>query len=492
MYLSFFNFKTKPFSNTFQKDFLYINEYNRLLLKALLKDLDDHNIQLITGEPGSGKTCLIKSFLENLPPQLKQIKINYIAHEESDFIRFIALELGLKAKSTKASIINTINKLHKDYVRILLVVDDADKLGRGPLKLLFDIAESLTKKGCPFNLILIGLPELKSFIEKEGLLEAFQDNYKSYFVSNLYKEDVDAYIKFRLTVAGADGIEIFDSDAISAIYNQSKGLPRVINMICDACLLNAYLMNKRKITEEIVKSAVDDLQLDEDFKLAILNNPLSPMVESSDISPESPSGDRNKREEMEKTTLKKELPLEDISSAEELSKAFSEAVSFEDENLPVRVLILEASARMRMHYENYFTQKGVDFRIFKEFNNLFAYLRESSGRGLDILIADSDFFFIKGGLESPEGMKALGILLRDFSFLPVIITSTLPLSIIRNKLLQKGLAYFVCKPELKDIDLSELKTRLTGFFRELDRFREFIERQFTSFYLRVMHGNRVK
>ncbi len=489
MYLSFFDFKTKPFGNTFKREFLYINEYNRLLLSSLLKDLDDHHVQLITGEPGSGKTCLIKSFLENLPPQIKQIQINYIAHEESDFIRFIALELGLKAKSTKASVINTIKNLQKDYVRIILVVDDADKLGRGPIRLLFDITEALIKKGCPFNLILLGLPELKSFIEKERLIERLQDYYKSYFVSNLHKEDVEAYIKFRLSKAGSKHIEIFDVSAIETIYNQSRGLPRVINMICDASLLNAYLLNKKKINSEIVDSTIEDLQLDEDYKLAILSNPLSPMVDPSDITSVSPLEGETNSKEMEKTT---QLSEDELSTTEELSVVFSRDVSFENEGLPVRVLILESSARMRMHYENYFTQKGVDFKVFREFNNLFTHLRESSGTALDILIADSDFFFIKGGLESPEGMKALGILLRDFSYLPIIITSTLPLSTIRNKLLQKGLAYFVCKPELKDIDLSEVKTRLTGFFRELDRFREFIERQFTGFYQKFLQGQKIK
>ncbi len=495
MYQTFFELRTKPFSNTFKREFLFLNEYHRLLLKSLLDDLERVNVQLVTGEAGSGKSTLVRTFLETLPKQIKQVQIRYTAHDESDFIRFIALELGIRGQSKRDSIINAINQLSHDYLRVVLIVDDADKLGRGPLKLLFDILRSLLQKDSTFNLVLVGLPELKGFIENEGLTEGLKDNYKSYFVSNLYREDVQAYINFRLTVAGATNVELFSNDAIDMIYKKSGGLPRVINMICDTALLNAYLMNTKRVNAEIVMRAINDLRLDEDFRLAVLSNTLSVTESKTEIATVKKTSDEYIEEEITIEELAKDESPETVSTPTDgINRDFPQMATYEGDPhskaLPVRVLVLETSARMRMHYENFFKQKAMECRIFKEFNNLFSYLREKSGLSLDILIADSEYFFIKGGLESPEGMKALGILLREHPYLPIIVTSTLPLSTIRNKLLQKGLAYFVCKPELKDIDLSEVKTRLSGFFRELERFREFIERQFSSFYHQVIEEQR--
>ncbi|RMG70030.1 MAG: AAA family ATPase [Nitrospirae bacterium] len=481
MYLSFFNLKDKPFSNTFQRNFLYLNEYNRLLLRSLIEDLDRFNLHLVMGEAGSGKTTLIKRFLESMPSQIKCIKINYIAHDESDFIRFIALELGLSGKSSRTDVIKAINALSEQYVRVILVVDDADRLTAGALKMLIDSTEELRMQNCPFNLILVGLTALKTSLDEEGLLDGLEGYFRTYYVSGMHKADMEEYIRFRLAVAGSEERDLFDKAALESIFKYSKGLPRLINMICEASLLNAYLMNEKTVTEQTVQRAMKDLLLEEDFRIASLSIPVSPIEESA------PPIVETEKEGAETSTSAEEEALKGVIEREIATKTYHSK-----EVLSSRVLVLDTSARMRMHYENYFTQKGISFRVFKEFNQLFSFLREETKPAIDILVLDSEYLFIKGGLESPEGMKALDILLKEFSFLPVIVTSTLPLSVIRNKLLQKGLAYFVCKPELKEIDLSEVRTRLSGFFRELDLFREFIERQFDSFYRRVLQNDRVK
>ncbi len=490
MYESFFKLKRRPFSNTYQPDFLYLNEYNRLVLKSFVDDLDTVNIKVVTGEAGVGKTSLIKKFTQSLPEQIKSIQITYTAHDEHDFIRFISLELGPEVGFSKASIVDAIEKMASDYVRIILIVDDADKLGKGPLRLLFDITETLIGRKCPFNLFLIGLPELKSMLVNEGYVERFQSKISVSFIPNLHEEELETYIQHRLLVAGAADIDIFQRETLSQIYNFSGGIPRVINMICDTALLNAYLMNEKKVNEEIIKRTIEDLSIDEDFRLATLkrSEQIIPELKEEKVISEPMDVDLKEADEMVKEVVKEEVTVPDTNIVKEIHGTVLHDEGDKREALPVVVLVLDSNARMRMHYENYFTQKKVDFKIFKELNALFSYLHGCRDLCLNILIVDASYFFIKGGLESPEGMKALDILLKEFSYLPVIVTSSLPLSSIRNKLLHKGLAYFVAKPDLGEIDLSEVKLKLSQFFKEIDRFRGVIERQFQSFYKRIIFG----
>ncbi len=488
MYESFFKLKKRPFSNTYQSDFLYLNEYNRLVLKSFIDELDLISIKVITGEAGVGKTSLIKKFIQSLPQQIKTIQITYTAHDEHDFIRFIALELGPEVGFSKSSIVNTIESMAAEYVRVLLIVDDADKLGKGPLRLLFDLTETLIGRNCPFNLFLIGLPELKTMLLQEGYVERFQNKMSISFIPTLHEEELETYIQHRLLIAGADDIDIFLKETLPQIYNFSGGIPRVINMICDTALLNAYLMNERKVNEEIIKRTIEDLSLDEDFRLATLKHSEQILPESKEekIANESVDVDMKEPDEMVKEVVKEEVSIPEANIVKEMHSTVLDDEDDKKDVLPVEILVLDNNARMRMHYENYFTQKKVSFKIFKELNALFSYLHDSRDLYLNLLIVDASYFFIKGGLESPEGMKALDILLKEFSYLPVIVTSSLPLSSIRNKLLHKGLAYFVAKPDLSEIDLSEVKLRLSQFFKEIDKFRGLIERQFQSFYRKII------
>ena len=102
-----------------------------------------------------------------------------------------------------------------------------------------------------------------------------------------------------------------------------------------------------------------------------------------------------------------------------------------------------------------------------------------------MFVADAAFFFTKGGHEAPSGKSILDKLNSDYAYVPLIMTSNLPLTSIRTKLFQRGIPYLLHKPDLNGLDMSEVPRQFNMFFNELKNCLENIHSKFVAFYMRV-------
>ncbi|MFN3739381.1 MAG: ExeA family protein [Thermodesulfovibrionales bacterium] len=278
-YLDFFGLKEDPFRLTPDPEFFYPSESHRTGLSSIeYIARQKEGFCVITGEPGTGKTTLIRKFIEDwrdkadialiLTPQLNAREL------------FIAIleDLGIKSSGeTKHDIIKRL----RDYLiertsqgrPILIVIDEAQDLpddALEELRLLSNI-ETTTEK--LLQIVLIGQPELIEKLERHKLRQLNQRISVKLKLNPLNYDDTRQYLNWRLTKAGRGNIEFKDS-AIKAIYKYSGGTPRLINLIASRSIMTAWLKGEKDIKDNHVKTALESLNIEgikkEGLRLRIL------------------------------------------------------------------------------------------------------------------------------------------------------------------------------------------------------------------------------
>lgn len=274
-YLDFFGLKEDPFRLTPDPEFFYPSESHRTGLGSLeYIARQKEGFCVITGEPGTGKTTLIRKFIEEwrdradialiLTPQLN-------AHE-----LFIAILEDLGIKSHGETKHETIKKL-RDYLiertssgrPVLIIIDEAQDLpddSLEELRLLSNIETSTEKL---LQIILIGQPELEEKLQSHKLRQLNQRVSVRLELKPLSLEDTKQYINWRLTKAGRGSIEFKDS-AIKDIYRYSGGTPRLINLIASRSIMTAWLKGERTVKDSHVKTAIESLNIDAIKKIRLV------------------------------------------------------------------------------------------------------------------------------------------------------------------------------------------------------------------------------
>lgn len=266
MYLSHYNLKVKPFQISPDPKFLWLGETHKEAL-AILKYgiLDNRGFLLLVGGVGTGKTTLINVLLSSLGEDTIVATINDPSLEILDFYNFLAhtFKMNTKFKSKGDFLVHFIHFLHKahaDHKKVLLIIDETQMVSHELLeeiRLLSNIEKNHVKL---LNIFLVGQNELNEILAEKRNRALLQRITTRYHIGPLKKNEVKAYIKFRLSVAGGDGT-IFNSGAIREIISFSECYPRLINVICDHALLTGYVKERDKIDASIIKECVKDLQL---------------------------------------------------------------------------------------------------------------------------------------------------------------------------------------------------------------------------------------
>ena len=271
MYTSFFGLNEKPFSITPDPRYLFMSERHGEALAHLVYGVTESGgfIQL-TGEVGTGKTTLVRTLLLNRMPDNADVAVVLNPQVSAlEFLATICEELGVETpgesltdpNSSKA-LIDRLNKhllaAHADGRRVILVVDEAQNLARDVLEQVRLLTNLETSKQKLLQIILIGQPELRELLARTDLRQLAQRITGRYHLEPLSRDETAAYIEHRLKVAGALG-EVFDSGARREVYRLSKGVPRLINVICDRALLGAYAKETRRVTRKLVRRASDEI-----------------------------------------------------------------------------------------------------------------------------------------------------------------------------------------------------------------------------------------
>src|SRR5580692_1434440 len=272
MYLAFFGIAEKPFAITPDPRYLYLSARHADALAHLVYGINEAGgfIQL-TGEVGTGKTTTIRSLLARAPKNAEIALILNPRLSPGEFLLALCEELGLGADDS--SLVNTkelvdllnryLLRAHAQGRRVVLIVDEAQNLAPEVLEHIRLLTNLETETQKLLQIILIGQPELRKLLAREDLRQLAQRITGRYHLDPLSRQETAAYVRHRMRVAGAT-VDVFTRGALREIYNVSRGIPRVINIICDRALLGAYTQDLHQVPAALVRRAGAEV-FDEDL-----------------------------------------------------------------------------------------------------------------------------------------------------------------------------------------------------------------------------------
>ncbi|NQT28747.1 MAG: AAA family ATPase [Candidatus Omnitrophica bacterium] len=264
MYLELYGLKSSPFNITSDPQFFFESLSHKEALSALVYGIQERKgIILITGEVGTGKTTLCKALLSKLPSQVRTSLILNPYFSEVQLLRAIVEDFDLEIK--KRSRLDIVEKLNSFLVDIslsgnnaVLIIDEAQNLTVRQLEQIRLLSNLETAKDKLLQIILVGQPELKEKLSKFNLRQIRQRVFVKHEIFPLREEEVKEYVEYRLAQAGTTEINILP-ESYRIIYEFSKGIPRLVNMICDRALLLGFVKDSKVFDQEMFKVCAEEL-----------------------------------------------------------------------------------------------------------------------------------------------------------------------------------------------------------------------------------------
>ncbi|MCE5241693.1 MAG: AAA family ATPase [Syntrophobacteraceae bacterium] len=262
MYEEHFGLNEQPFSIAPDPRFLYMSEQHREGLAHLLYGLQsDGGFVLLTGEVGSGKTTLCRYLLDQIPEECvvafifnPRVTVLELLSSICDEFRIHYPERNQSIKGFVDRINAFLLDMHAKGRRAVLIIDEAQNLSRSVLEQIRLLTNLETSKRKLLQIMLLGQPELRDKLARPDLRQLGQRIIARFHLGPLDRKDVELYVRHRLSVAGTNN-EIFSPAALAGIYAHSRGIPRLVNVICDRALLGAYSQGKPKVDKRTVARA---------------------------------------------------------------------------------------------------------------------------------------------------------------------------------------------------------------------------------------------
>jgi general secretion pathway protein A len=269
MYEAYFGLATRPFDLTPDPRYLFLTSSHREALSNLEYGISARTgVTVLVGEAGTGKTTLIRATLDNRDKtKTKAIYLNNPTLTRSEFLEFLAdqFELPREAAESKTRLLRelevVLQKLFEEKMTPVLIIDEAQSL---PYELLEEIrllANIETAKDKLLPIILAGQPELATRLNHASLRQLKQRVGLRCELRPLELPETGAYITARVRVAGGNAAELFTREAVIAIHERSKGIPRVISVICHNALIGGFARGAKPVTTECVLEVCRDFDL---------------------------------------------------------------------------------------------------------------------------------------------------------------------------------------------------------------------------------------
>jgi len=270
MYTSYFGLEEKPFSIAPNPDYLFMSDRHREALNHLTYGLGDTGgFVLLTGEVGTGKTTISRRLMENLPENTQAAFILNPTLSSQELLATLCDELKIRYRKTGATLKTLTDKIqqkllknHDENINTLLIIDEAQHLQPEVLEQLRLLTNLETNTKKLLQVILIGQPELQQLLQRRDLRQLAQRITARYHLLPLNKQEVAQYLKHRLSVAKCFR-NIFDQSAVNAIHKICHGIPRLMNLLAERSLMNAYNSNNAVVNRKIVLQAAHDALGDE-------------------------------------------------------------------------------------------------------------------------------------------------------------------------------------------------------------------------------------
>jgi type II secretory pathway predicted ATPase ExeA len=266
MYLTFYGLREKPFNATPDPKFLYMSPGHREALSQLVYGTQERKgFIVLTGKVGTGKTTLLHALCQRLNGQCA---ISFVVNSGLRFdelLEYVLEDLGVtKAGESRAQRLMALNTFLIERERIgqntVLIIDEAQNLDVATLEQVRLLSNFETPTSKLLQILLVGQPELKTHLNLPELRQLKQRVGLRCQIQPLTPEATRSYIRTRLRIAGGQDLSLFSDAAIDRISNYSGGIPRLINIVCDHCLLFGYAEQQRRIDRQIVTRAIEYLE----------------------------------------------------------------------------------------------------------------------------------------------------------------------------------------------------------------------------------------
>ncbi|MDE2028738.1 MAG: AAA family ATPase, partial [Candidatus Omnitrophica bacterium] len=246
MYKDFYKLKESPFNITADPGFFFPSSRHEEAFNHLVYGIQSRRgILVITGEIGTGKTTLCRTILNRLDKSVKTALILNPVFSDMQLLQMIINDLGISyVKKTKLDLVGAIALfLIEESAKgnnVVVIIDECQNLNVRQLEQIRLLSNLETEKEKLLQIVLVGQPELSDKLKSPALRQLTQRVSVHYHMLPLLKTEVEQYINHRLKVAEADPKLEFTPQAIDAIFEVSKGTPRVINVLCDRALLAGF------------------------------------------------------------------------------------------------------------------------------------------------------------------------------------------------------------------------------------------------------------
>ncbi len=267
MYQSYYGLKEMPFNITPDPRFLYLSPTHQEALQHLKYGVrEKKGFIVLVGEVGCGKTTLCRCFLNELDPAHYDTALILNPRvTETQMLKAILTDLGeTKLARSQVDLVAQMNRVLLARIEagrdIVLIVDEAQNLSFEVLEQIRLLSNLETDKQKLLQIGLMGQPELKDVLAREELRQLRQRILVHYELHPLTFTDIQHYIQHRLTLAGSQGRPHFTKWALRAIHRGSKGIPRVVNNLCDKSILSAFIRGSDEVTYWDVRRAIKDMR----------------------------------------------------------------------------------------------------------------------------------------------------------------------------------------------------------------------------------------
>ncbi len=283
MYKEFYGLRANPFNVNPDPRYLFLTRHTEEALACLTYGIQSRKgFVLLTGEVGTGKTTLINKLLEWL--RLQQVATAFIFNSRLNvpqFLDYTMADFGIPCDSKlKSQILLRLYNWLLDRYRAgetaVLIVDEAQNLTDEVLeeiRMLTNL-ETFTEK--LLQIVLVGQPELEQKLKQPQLRQLRQRLTLRAKTHPLTLDETKAYVQQRLRIAGSNGQQIFEPEAVAAIHRYASGIPRVINLLCEHCLVSSFVDQQKVIQPSVVESVARDFDLGDSTTAGTLTTPAGP------------------------------------------------------------------------------------------------------------------------------------------------------------------------------------------------------------------------
>jgi general secretion pathway protein A len=270
MYQKFFGLRESPFNVNPDPRYLYLTPHIQEALACLIYGIKTRKgFVLLTGEVGTGKTTVLNKLLEW--SREENIATAFMFNPrlaEAEFFDFMLADFGIPCDSTMKSrtLINLNRWLLEQHTRgshAVLIVDEAQNISIDMLEEIRLLTNLETSKEKLLQVVLAGQPELETTLSDVHLRQLRQRITLWAKTRPLTLLETHGYVKERLRIAGCSGEEIFSPAAIEVVHRHSHGIPRIINLVCDHALINAFVAHSKTVSETVVEEVASDFDLEE-------------------------------------------------------------------------------------------------------------------------------------------------------------------------------------------------------------------------------------